>query len=405
MSSTLLATYAFDSAESVVLWLTVGVVAALVITGFILFFTMEREIAFKAIKFMIWELAFYALIIGIMMLVMQLVKRTSEGYLTDNYLNSDVISYVLVPLLVLFGVMLSGAIALISVNLKKPSASKLAGIIIGAVVLCAFIAAAVTIGIYYTNHIVGDGYYDSDETTVNQTALYVSAVVLVVAAIAAAFLLDRKNKTPFDSRCIALAGITIAISFVLSYVKLWEMPQGGSITFVSLLPIMLFAYIYGPKKGLLIGFIYGIMQAMQDTYIIHPAQFLLDYPIAFAMVGFAGVFKNIIAFDKLPQIKFVLGAILAGALRFVAHVLSGVFAFGAYAIDAGQNNFWAYSLAYNSFVFVDIALVVVAGAIIFSSKAFVRQIDKYSSAKEKPAADAKNTGDNTETKNANDIEA
>lgn len=404
MSSTLLATYAFDSAESVVLWLTVGVVAALVITGFILFFTMEREIAFKAIKFMIWELAFYALIIGIMMLVMQLVKRTSEGYLTDNYLNSDVISYVLVPLLVLFGVMLAGAIALISVNLKKPSASKLAGIIIGAVVLCAFIAAAVTIGIYYTNHIVGDGYYDSDETTVNQTALYVSAVVLVVAAIAAAFLLDRKNKTPFDSRCIALAGITIAISFVLSYVKLWEMPQGGSITFVSLLPIMLFAYIYGPKKGLLIGFIYGIMQAMQDTYIIHPAQFLLDYPIAFAMVGFAGVFKNIIAFDKLPQIKFVLGAILAGALRFVAHVLSGVFAFGAYAIDAGQNNFWAYSLAYNSFVFVDIALVVVAGAIIFSSKAFVRQIDKYSSAKEKPAADAQNTGD-TETKNANDIEA
>ena len=84
---------------------------------------------------------------------------------------------------------------------------------------------------------------------------------------------------------------------------------------------------------------------------------------------------------------------MAGALRFLAHVLSGVFAFGAYALDAGQSNFWAYSLAYNSFVFVDIALVIVAGAIVLSSKAFVRQIERYSSTavtktKEQPAADS-----------------
>lgn len=381
------ANYAFDSAEAVVLWLTVGFVAALVITGVLLFVAMKKDVAFKAMKYMVWELAFYALIVGITMLIMQLVKRTSEGYLAENYINADVITYVLIPLLVLFGVLLASAVALLVTGAKKPEKRKLVAIVCGTVVLCALVAAAVTIGIYYASHIVGDGYYDTDQTNLNQTALYVSAGVLVAGAIAAAFLLDRKNKTAFDSRCIALAGITVAISFVLSYVKLWEMPQGGSITFVSLLPIMLFAYIYGPKKGVLVGLIYGIMQAMQDTYIIHPAQFLLDYPIAFAMIGFAGVFKNVAALDKLPQVKFVLGAILAGALRFVAHVLSGVFAFGAYAIDAGQSNFWLYSLGYNSFVFVDIALVVVAGAIVFSSKAFVKQIDRYARDKEKAPAE------------------
>lgn len=387
MSSMLLATYAFDSAESVVLWLTVGFVAALVITGVVLLVAMKGEVAFKAMKYMVWELAFYALVVGMVMLIMQLVKRTSGGYLEENYLNADVITYVIIPLLVLFGVLFASAVAILVVNVKKPEARKLTATVCGAAALGAFVAAAVTIGIYYAKHIVGDGYYDTEDTNLNQVALYVSAAALIVGVIAAAFLLDRKNKTAFDSRCIALAGITIAISFVLSYVKLWEMPQGGSITFVSLLPVMLFAYIYGPKKGVLVGFIYGIMQAMQDTYIIHPAQFILDYPVAFAMVGFAGVFKNISALDKVPQVKFVLGAILAGVLRFIAHVLSGVFAFGAFALDAGQSNFWLYSLGYNSFVFVDIALVVVAGAIVFSSKAFVKQLDRYALVKEKVVAE------------------
>lgn len=392
MVSSLLASYAFDSAEKVVLWLTVGIAAALLVTGIILYFA-KRKVAGKAIKYLFLGFVFYALVMGVVMLVLQLVKRTSDGYLEDKWLNADVVTYVIIPLLVLFGVLLVSAVAMLAVNIKKPEVFKTVAIIAGVLSLLAVIAAAVTIGIYYSNHIVGDGYYDSEDSHLNQVALYVSAAALVVAAIAAAFIIDRKNKTRIDSHCIALAGITIAMSFVLSYVKLWEMPQGGSITLVSLLPVLMFAYIYGPKKGLLVGFIYGIMQSMQDPYIIHPAQFLLDYPIAFAMVGFAGVFKNVTALDKLPQVKFVLGAIVAGALRFLAHVLSGVFAFGAYALDAGQSNFWAYSLAYNSFVFVDIALVIVAGAIVLSSKAFVRQIERYSSTavtktKEQPAADS-----------------
>lgn len=405
MLSNLLATYAIDNAEPMLLWVTVAVVAALLIAGFIVYAVLrntEKEKIVKILKYLLLEFVFYALVAGIVMLILQLCKYMNYDYLDAKWVSRDIIPYVLVPLLVFFGVILLGSVGLCVLHKFKRSLFKPFAIALGATILVGIIVCGITIGSFYFNHIADDGYYNGNTLSgteikahVDQLALYLSAAGLVIAAAAGAFVLGRKDQTAFDSRCIALAGITVAMSFVLSYIKLWEMPQGGSITLVSLLPIMIFAYIYGPKKGVLVGLIYGIMQAMQDPYIIHPAQFFLDYPIAFAMVGFAGVFKNITALDKLPQVKFVLGAIVVSALRFFAHVLSGVFAFGAYAIDNGQSNFWAYSLAYNSFVFVDIALVLIAGAIVLSSKAFVKQIDRYSAAaapkaQEQPAENSEN---------------
>ena len=166
----------------------------------------------------------------------------------------------------------------------------------------------------------------------------------------------------------------VALSFCLSYIKLWDMPTGGSVTLVSLLPVMLFAFIYGTKKGLLVGLLYGTLQAIQDPWLIHPAQFLLDYPIAFSMICFAGLFTDLKLFENLPQLRFGLSALVAGAMRFVCHVLSGVFAFGAYANDAGATNHLTYSLVYNAYVFIDIALVIVAGIFILSSKSTAKQL-------------------------------
>lgn len=375
MYLSLLADYAFDSAETVVLWLTVAVVAAIVLAGIALYFA-KRDAFAKYVKYGFLAFLAYALVTGITMLSLQLTKRTSPGYLEDGYLNPDVIGYVIVPLLVLFAVALLCGIILFAVGKKKPEIFKPLLIAFGALCGAGVIAAGVTIGIYYSRHIVGSGYYD---VYVDQIALYVSAAVLAVAAIVGALLFGWKDKSGFDSKSIALAGVCVAMSFVLSYIKLWSMPQGGSVTFVSMLPVMLYAYMYGTKKGVLIGFIYGIMQAMQDPWIIHPAQFLLDYPVAFAMVGFAGLFSGIKAI-KLPQIKFALGAVVAGSLRFLCHVLAGVYAFGADAVDKGfegVGNFWIYSLGYNSFIFVDIALVIVAGVLVLSSKSFNRQFESY----------------------------
>lgn len=389
--NSLLAGYAFDSAEIVVLWLTVAIVAALVLAGIVIFFA-KRELTAKYAKYAALGFVAYALVMGIIMLSLQLSKRMSGEYLDDKWINGDVIGYVFVPLLILFGVLLASGIALFVISKFKPSAFKPVAIVTGALSAAALIIAIVTIALYYSAHIADDGYYSE---YLNQTGLYVSAAALVVIAVAAALVLGRGDKNGFDSHSIALAGICIAMSFVLSYVKLWEMPQGGSITLVSLLPVMLYAYVYGTKKGVLIGLIYGVMQAMQDPYIVHPAQFLLDYPIAFAMVGFAGVFANVKAI-KLPQVRFALGAIIAGALRFVSHVFSGVFAFGAWGIDEGYTNLWLYSTAYNSFVFVDLAIVIVVGVLVLSSKAFVKQLDGYSLANKlrKPAEEQATADEN-----------
>ena len=166
-----------------------------------------------------------------------------------------------------------------------------------------------------------------------------------------------------------MAGVCTALSFVLSYVKFeaaWL--QGGSITLVSFLPICLFSYIYGMKKGLVVGFVYGLLQAIQDPFIVHPAQFMLDYPIAFSMIALSGLLTDLNVLSNMPKLKFTVGAILTGIFRYIAHVLSGTFAFGAYAMDSEATNFLLYSAVYNSYVFIDIALVVVVGLILFSSK-------------------------------------
>lgn len=221
--------------------------------------------------------------------------------------------------------------------------------------------------------------------------LYLASALLIAVALIAAFLCDKKGSFTFDSKSIALAGICVSLSFALSYIKLWDLPQGGSVTLVSLLPVMLFSYIYGAKKGLFVCFVYGVLQSLQDPYIIHPAQFLLDYPVALSMAGLAGVLKNVNI--KSQQLKFSLSALIGGTMRYVSHVFSGVFAFGAYALDAGAANVYTYSLAYNSFVFVDILLVIVAGALLLSSKSFVAETKKFSA----NAQTEKNVSDGTES--------
>jgi hypothetical protein len=81
-------------------------------------------------------------------------------------------------------------------------------------------------------------------------------------------------------------------------------------------------------------------------------------------------------FIKNQPLNFAISVSIGAILRFVCHVLSGVFAFGEYALDAGASNLLVYSLAYNSFVFIDLALVIVVGVMLFSSKTFIKELEK-----------------------------
>ncbi len=373
-------TYAIDKVEDYLIYGTIAIFGALFLAGIILAIiskVKKNGLFAKYLKIAGISFLIYALIIGLSALIMEIVKHYDSAYLEENYVSADIISYVFVPALVSVVLFLVSAITLVIINKYKANKLKLIGIILGAICTASVIATVVLIAIYYTNNILDTSYY-YEYGKLNSTMLYVSAGVLLVVVIALAFILD-KDKSGFNTRSITLAGICIAMSFCLSYVKFIKLPQGGSITLVSMLPIMLFAYLYGPKKGLLIGFIYGTLQAVQDPFIVHPAQFLLDYSVGYTMVGFAGVFK-LKTLNKLPQIQFVLGATLAGILRFASQTLSGVFAFGAYAFDAGATNLWAYSLAYNSYVLADVLIVAVVGCVLLSSKTVVQEMYKYATA-------------------------
>ena len=147
------------------------------------------------------------------------------------------------------------------------------------------------------------------------------------------------NRQKWTTRMMANASLCIALSFILSYVKLYEMPKGGSVTLASMTPILMFAYAYGIAPGLMIGFAYGLLQFVQGGWFVHPIQFLLDYPLAFSMLGFAGIAR------RLPERWGMIPGVLLGVvLRFLCAFLTGVFFWGE---GAGYQNVLVYSAIYN----------------------------------------------------------
>lgn len=165
-------------------------------------------------------------------------------------------------------------------------------------------------------------------------------LALGLIALFAAALFAVTPKVKWNAKMLAYAALCIAVSFVLSYVRLFRMPQGGSITPASMLPVMLFAYAFGFGPGLVCALAYGVLQMFQDMYIVGWMQATLDYPLAFGLLAVAALFKK-----WESPFNFSVGVCVAGLLRVICHVLSGVVYFAEYAPE-GMNPL-VYSLAYN----------------------------------------------------------
>ena len=298
-----------------------------------------------------------------------------------SFIEDDIVAITFYPLLVFVICCIIGGLA-VAVFPKKP-----VKIAVGATIAAALIAVLVCMIVYYASGDASDHNWITLETG-NNVGLYISATIVAAAIVVIAFLAD-KNKQPFDSKAIAFAAICVALSFALSYVRILKMPMGGSITLASTLPIMLFSFIYGSRKGILAGLIYGALQAIQDPWILHPAQFLLDYGVAFAGIGLAGCIKDFGLFKNNVRAQFSLGAVIAGAFRFVSHFFSGAFAFGSYGASYAEeygisalSNPYVYSLVYQTmYVIPDLLIVIIVGVILFSSKNFVNQVVKRSNKK------------------------
>lgn len=134
--------------------------------------------------------------------------------------------------------------------------------------------------------------------------------------------------------------VMVALAIGLNQIKVYHMPQGGSITAGSMIPILLIALRHGVRWGVLGGVAMGLLDLLLAGYVVHPVQLLLDYPVAFGMLGLAGLGAG--------RNPYVAGALSSLALlgRLTAHFISGVVWFGSFAPE-GQS-VWAYSLGYNA---------------------------------------------------------
>lgn len=148
------------------------------------------------------------------------------------------------------------------------------------------------------------------------------------------------------------SAVMIALATILSVLKIFDLPYGGSITVGSMLPMIIIAYRYGIGKGMITGLVYSVIQllfglsalsyATSKTALI--AIIMLDYIIAFAVTGLGGVFKK--AFKNNQTAGIMSGAALVCVLRFICHVVSGCTVWAGVSIPSSDG--LIYSLSYNA---------------------------------------------------------
>ena len=167
-------------------------------------------------------------------------------------------------------------------------------------------------------------------------ALAVLGILLVVLCVA-----NKKS----DTRSLVYAAICISTGFALSFIKFSPVTYGGSITLASFLPLLIYAYAYGPVKGLLAGLIYGVLQFVQEPYILTPMTFVLDYLLAFASIALMGFAPK---FSKSVMANVLLGCVLVYVFRFIVHLVSGIIYFnlGEIYTDLPQSSAFLYSFLY-----------------------------------------------------------
>ncbi|MBH8598126.1 energy-coupled thiamine transporter ThiT [Thermoactinomyces sp. CICC 10523] len=171
-----------------------------------------------------------------------------------------------------------------------------------------------------------------------------------------------------STRLVTMLEVAImtAVAAVLDKLTLFEMPNGGSITLV-MIPIAAVSFRRGVKAGLSCGLLSGLLLLITGGYVVHPVQAALDYPIAFAALGLAGLFRIREHYARKWKASLAgFGLLFAGAFRLLSHFISGVVFFKQYA-PAGQS-VYLYSLLYNvTYLLPEVIISFVAVLLILYS--------------------------------------
>lgn len=163
------------------------------------------------------------------------------------------------------------------------------------------------------------------------------ATLAVILLLFAGILISGKDKKA-DTKAMVTSAVLVALSIALNQVVLFRMPQGGSVTAFSMLPVVVCAYIFGVRRGMMAGMCVGLIDLIFNPYVVHPIQMLLDYPLAFGALAFAGLVRS-------GKFGLSSGYLLGLVCRYLCAVLSGVIFFGQYAPE-GFNAF-TWSIYYN----------------------------------------------------------
>ncbi|MBE6789526.1 MAG: proton-coupled thiamine transporter YuaJ [Ruminococcaceae bacterium] len=175
---------------------------------------------------------------------------------------------------------------------------------------------------------------------------------------------------------LCVSAIMIALATVLSLIKVYTLPLGGSITLLSMVPIAFLSVSYGMGWGFFSAFIYSLIQMLLDiaavaSWGLTPAVFIgciaFDYILAYTALGISGVFR------KKGAKGVVLGVCIALFLRFFSHFLSGVILFRSYEMF---NSPFLWSLAYNgSYMLPEMIFTAIGTFVLFKNKNIKGLID------------------------------
>ena len=164
-------------------------------------------------------------------------------------------------------------------------------------------------------------------------------------------------------RMLAEGGLMVVLAQILGYIKLWEMPWGGSIC-LSMLPVFLFSCRWGLFPGLMSGFVLGVLQFMFDGGFALGWQSIIgDYLVAFTVLGFAGLFRG-------KKGGIFTGTVVGSAARFLVHYVVGATIWAEYMPEEffgmTMTTPWFYSFLYNGFYMViDMILCLIIFALLY----------------------------------------
>lgn len=143
------------------------------------------------------------------------------------------------------------------------------------------------------------------------------------------------------TKMLVEGGLVIAMAQILSMYVIYQMPQGGAVKAANLVPLLIYAYRWGGRAGILTGIAYGIVHFLLGfKFSIHYMSIVLDYILAYGAIGIAGFFGG------SGTVKAFFGAVYAILTRFAMSAISGVVVFGSYAPEGTSP--WIYSLTYNA---------------------------------------------------------